>query len=153
MPVNVAPGVKMHDTNASLAGKCYSAANGSPIRNFGEKTLKGYTVDGQPFSMSVQCAEVKRTLGSVYRMNQGGNMVILDGKNSYMVNKKTGARTPIREENGQFAMYIWVKDPEVNSVAMPCSVPVKQTVPTCNRFEALAVNGQEEGFVRQEDPF
>ena len=61
MPVNVALGIKMHDTSASLAGKCYSAANGSSIRNYGEKTLKGYTVDGQPFSMSVQCAEVQRS--------------------------------------------------------------------------------------------
>jgi hypothetical protein len=86
-------------------------------------------------------------------MNQGGNMVVLDGKNSYMVNKRTGIKTPIREENGQFAMYIWVRDPEVNVVAARCGASVKQAVPTCNRFEALASNGQEEGFVRQEDPF
>jgi hypothetical protein len=66
-----------------------------------------------------------------------------------MVNKRSGAKTPIREENGHFAMYIWVKDPEVNS----CSVAqdtVKQ-VATSNRFSALEVS--EEGFARPEDPF
>ena len=153
----------MHDTIASRSGKCYSAANGSAIKNYGEKKLSGYTLDGSPFSMSVQCADVKRTLGSVYRLNQGGNVVVLDGKDSYMVNKRSGKRIPIKEEHGQFAIYIWVRDPErhVGAVADAESsgqhsqvsnymVQVPK-IKTHNKFAALSVS--EEGFARQDELF
>jgi predicted ribosome-associated RNA-binding protein Tma20 len=166
-PVSTAVGVKMHETIASRSGRCYSAANGSAIKNFGEKKLSGYTLDGAPFSMSVQCADVKRTLGSVYRLNQSGNVVVLDGKDSYMVNKKTGTRIPIKEETGQFAIYVWIKDPDsqvaavsqfsstaassMNTQVSASTVSVPK-VKIHNKFSMLPVSG-EEGFVRQDDLF
>jgi hypothetical protein len=165
-PVSTAPGVKMHDTLASRSGRCYSAANGSAIKNFGEKKLSGFTLDGSPFSMSVQCADVKRTLGSVYRLNQGGNVVILNGKDSYMVNKRTGTRIPIRDENGQFAIYVSTKDPDgqVAAVSQVSSTAAdgqhtkvshhtvsSPKIKVHNKFSALPVS--EEGFARQDDLF
>jgi hypothetical protein len=131
----------MHPTKASLAGRGYSAANGTKIKNHGEQILKSRTEDGQQFSMAVQCADVTRTLGSVYRMNQGGNVIVFDGSNSYMVNKKSKKVTPIKQENGQYVMYIWVKDEESKVAA------VSREVPTQNRFEAL--RSSDEDFPRQ----
>jgi hypothetical protein len=162
-PVSTAPGIKMHDTVASRSGKCYSAANGSAIKNYGEKKLSGFTLDGSPFSMSVQCADVKRTLGSVYRLNQGGNMVVLDGKDSCMINKRSGKGIPIKEENGQFAIYIWVRDPEGQVAAVTSAAASGQhtqvssstvsapKIKVHNKFAALPVS--EEGFARQDELF
>ena len=38
-------------------------------------------------AMAMQVTDVKRTLGSVYRMNQAANRVVLDGDESYMMHK------------------------------------------------------------------
>ena len=58
--------------------------------------------------MVIQVTDVKKTLGSVYRMNQAGNMVFLDGGSSHMVHKTSGRKTPTLEENGHYVFYIWV---------------------------------------------
>ena len=97
------------ETRASKQGIGYEAANGTKIRNYGEKVVEGWTDEGAPVSMAIQVADVKKTLGSVYRMNQAGNQVVLDGGFSYMIHKKTGKRTPILEEHGQYVFYIWTK--------------------------------------------
>jgi hypothetical protein len=112
MPKETAPGIRIHPTQASMAGRGYAAANGTKIVNHGEKILKGVTEDGNPCSMAVQCADVTKTLGSVYRMNQGGNAVVFDGNDGCVINKKTKRITPIKQENGQFVMYVWVKGEE-----------------------------------------
>ena len=163
MPKEAVPGINMYPTKASQAGKGYAAANGSKIANHGEKMLKGVTGEGLPFSMAVQCAEVTKTLGSVYRLNQGGNVVVLDGKDSYMVNKKSGKRIPIKEEHGQFAIYIWVRDPERQVAAVADTESSGQhaqvssyvvqapKVKTHNKFSVLSVS--EEGFARQDELF
>ena len=72
--------------------------------------MKGVTEAGNQFSMAIQCADVTKTLGSVHRLNQGGNAVIFDGDQSYMIHKATKTITPIKQEHGQFIMHLWVKD-------------------------------------------
>jgi hypothetical protein len=109
MPPGMAPSIKIHPIAASIAGKGYSAANGTKIANHGEKTLKGITETGAPFSMNIQCADVTRALGSVYRLNQCGNSVVLNGKNSYMLHITSGIKTPITLENGKYMLSIWVQ--------------------------------------------
>ena len=89
-PKDAAPGIMLKETMASKNGIGYVDANGTIIKNYGEKMIKGKTDDGTSVSMAMQCADVTKTLGSVYRMNQGGNAIILDGSNSYMVQKKSG---------------------------------------------------------------
>ena len=83
-------------------------------------------------------ADVTRTLGSVYRMNEGGNVVVFDGKSSYMVNNKSRKITPIVQENGQYAMYVWVKDDDEKNGTNAVS-----KVSTSNRFAALEEEGQD----------
>jgi hypothetical protein len=71
------------------------AANGSSIKNYGEKRVVGYTEDGEGVSLKITCAEVDKVLGSVHRFNAAGNVVVLDGRSSYMQNKTTGQKTRI----------------------------------------------------------
>ena len=101
------------------------AANGSKIKNYGERKVTGYTDEGTAISMRMTCADVHKVLGSVHKMNQGGNLVVLDGECSY----------------GQYIMYMWV----------PCgpNEVEKSTKPLGeNRFAILAAE-DEQGFTRQ----
>ncbi len=62
----------------------------------GEKKIVGYTDDGERTSMRVQCADVKKVLRLVHKMNLGDNVVALDGGRSYVQNKENGQKTMIR---------------------------------------------------------
>ena len=95
IPKDIVPGTKVHETTASKNGIGYIAANATKINNYGDKLIKGRTDDGMDASMAMQCTDVTNTLGSVYRINQGGNQVWLDGNNSFLLNKKTGKKTKI----------------------------------------------------------
>ena len=70
------------------------------------------TDDGEAVSLRIQCADVKKVLGSVHKMNMGGNVIVLDGEKSYMLNKETGKKTRINYEQGQYVMYVWVPSKE-----------------------------------------
>jgi hypothetical protein len=107
-PMSMAGAFKMRETEMSRKGIGFVAANGSGIKNYGEKMIVGYTDEGGAVSMKVQCADVKKVLCSVHKMNMGGNVVVLDGKKSYMQHKKSGEKTRIEYEDGQYVMYLWV---------------------------------------------
>jgi hypothetical protein len=98
----------MRESEMSRKGIGFVAANGSGIKNYGEKMIVGYTDDGGAVSMKVQCADVKKVLCSVHKMNMGGNVVVLDGEKSYMQHKESGKKTRIEYEDGQYVMYLWV---------------------------------------------
>ena len=59
--------------------------------------------------MTMQVADVSKALGSVYRMNQAGHRVVLDGDDSYFVHKGSGKKMKIDIEDGQYVFYMWVK--------------------------------------------
>ena len=92
-PKEIAGAFKMRETEMSKKGIGYVAANGSGIKNHGEKLIAGYTDEGESISMKVQCADVKKVLCSVHKMNLGGNVVVLDGGRSYMQNKESRQKT------------------------------------------------------------
>ena len=140
----------MRITDAAKRGKSYMAATGSKIENYGEKKVYGQLDDGTGVSMKMQCADVKKTLGSVHRVNQNGNVIILDGTDSFMYNKITGKATKIEYENGQYFFNIWVKsavkEKGENTVNV---VKDKPGVTKGNRYAALAVDDETPGFARQ----
>ena len=144
-PPSTAEGIEVRQTAASKSGSGYIAANGTKIHNYGEIKVKGYTEDWSGVSMCMQVADVKKTLGSAYRMNQGGNKIVLDGEDSYLVNKVTGKKTQVMLEDGQYVFYLWVKK-EGKEVA---SVEPKPVV-TRNRYSVLYEDDQEQGFMRQD---
>ena len=87
--------------------------------------------------MAVQVADVSRTLGSVNRMNEAGDVVVLDGHDSYTLNKSTGRITGIEWREGKFLMDLWFQKPQNVRNEVP-------KVPTSNRYEALAAVEEEE---------
>ncbi len=97
-PKEIARAFEMKETEMSRRGIGYVAANGSSIKNYGEKKIVGYTDDGESVSMRVHCADVKKVLCSVHKMNLGGNVIVLDGGKSYMQNKEKGQKPRINYE-------------------------------------------------------
>ena len=87
--------------------KNYSAANGSVIRNFGQRVITGKNDNGATMTMPIQVAEVNKVLGSVREMVEAGNRAVLDRDNegrpcSYVLHKASGHKTAIHERNGTF---------------------------------------------------
>ena len=64
-PKGIATAFKMRSTPASRNGLSYRAANGTPIKNEGEKHIVGLTSDWSPINFVMQIAEVSKPLGSV----------------------------------------------------------------------------------------
>jgi hypothetical protein len=127
-PKGVGGHLPIRETEAVRKNMGYVAANGTKIANYGERVLRGTTNDGATVSMAVQVADVSRTLGSVNHMNKAGNVVVLDGHESYTLNKSTGRITDIKWNEGKFIMDMWLPIPQKG----------RPEVPTKNRYEALA---------------
>ena len=108
IPKGVASGVKVKETRASRQGLKYRAANGTPIKNEGERELQGYTGEGNKANMTMQVAAVTKPLGSVRAMLKAGNRVVFDEGDSFIVNKATGVKTVIEDRNGAFVFDIWI---------------------------------------------
>jgi hypothetical protein len=142
-PKSVAQAFSLMKTTMSESGVGFVAANGSKIENYGERRVVGYTDEGEAVGMRMTCADVQKVLGSVHRMNMGGNKVVLDGGRSYMENRETGKRTKIHYEGGQYIMYMWV--PAKKGLA---SKVEKDSRSANNRFAILASDVEEPGFPR-----
>jgi hypothetical protein len=92
----------------SKYGINYTAANGTEIENFGQKTLTGYSDEWTPLSVNVQIADVKSNLAAGMKIVEADNRIVLDANGSYIENKLTGDRIQIRHENGCFVFDMWV---------------------------------------------
>ena len=66
-------------------GLHYIAANGSEIKNVGEKCVKGFTSEGTPIAMTWQIAGVKKPLAGVGRMCDAGNVALSTDKGGYII--------------------------------------------------------------------
>jgi hypothetical protein len=149
-PPNIAEAFSVMKTRMSEAGVGFVAANGSKIENFGEKQVVGYTDEGDAVGMRMTVADVHKVLGSVHKMNMGGNRVVLDGARSYMENRNSGKKTKIHYEDGQFILYLWVPAGRQRAVKEHNRMENSR-----NRFAILATEGEEEvraslpGFPRQ----
>ena len=86
-PKEIARAFEMKETAMNRRGIGFVAAGGSRINKYGEKKIVGHTEDREGVSRRVQCADAKKVLGSVHKMNVGGNVVVLDGDESYTQNK------------------------------------------------------------------
>ena len=91
------------ETNASRAGVQYTTAGGHKISNLGMQRPYIHLLDGSKHTMAFQVAGVSKPLGAVSRIVGAGNRVIFDDPNtvgSYIENKTTGKKTPLRQHNG-----------------------------------------------------
>ncbi len=69
-------------------------------------------LDGDKYTMTFQIAGGSKALGAVSRIVGAGNRVLLDDPNtvgSFIENKTTGKKTPLRQHNGVDYLDVWVK--------------------------------------------
>ena len=67
---------------------------------------------GSIYTMAFQVAGVSKALGAVSRIVGAGNRVVFDDPDtvgSFIENKTTGKRTPLRQHNGVYYMDAWVR--------------------------------------------
>ena len=120
-PPHVAKAFPIKETRASRLGLNYQAANGTKIKNYGQKEIKGKNDESNDVSMTIQCADVKKVLGSVGRMNEAentvifskGRSVIIKDPNSEIAKKaismaKKERITELRRDKGVFKFDVWV---------------------------------------------
>ena len=112
-PPKVGTHFNLTPTEASAQGKHYRAANGSVIRNHGQRIITGRTDEGTLVSMPLQVADVSKVLGSVREMVKSGNRVVFDEDAngnciSFLECKATNVKTAIKERNGTYQFDIRV---------------------------------------------
>ena len=74
----------------------------------GKKT-SGFTSNGNPIELGVQVTDVAKTMFSVKKMKDAGNIIIFGADEGDMiVNKSTGTRTPIIDTGREFVLDIYV---------------------------------------------
>jgi len=110
LPANLKGTIKT--TKAVAEGITYGSASGHPLPNLGEVEVGAITEDGVSVDLVMQCVGVTKPLLAVRKMCSAGNRVIFDSEGSYIENKATGATTPIREEEGTYAVWLWVLVPD-----------------------------------------
>ena len=147
MPRWLAQGVPINQTEASRQGLSYRAANGTRIKNEGERKLIGYTGEGNFVDMGMQVGEVTKALGSARAMMRAGNRVVLDSDGSYVYNKGSGVKTKIEDRNGSFQFDIWVPRANASQGQSSSSAQGYQG----KYFQALVEDEDNAGFARLDD--
>ena len=99
----------------SKRGVEYEVANGKTIPNLGQKQFVAHADDGTKRQILAQVCEVNKALLSVSKVVSHGNKVVfgeLDAygnKISYIEDNETKERLWIQEENGMYALKMWVR--------------------------------------------
>ena len=107
---------KIRDSEASLQGVHYVAANNSRIKNEGEADFQFKTRDGQSMSWLFQVAEVNKTLAAVSALVDSGHRVTFDRDEetgvdvSFITHKKSGASVQMRRERNVWVIDAFVDD-------------------------------------------
>ena len=89
-PKHIAQGIPIKPTKASKEGKHYRAANGTQIKNYGQKRLEGLDNKGTKTGITIQVADVHKTLASVGKMTEAGNTIIFSKGKSIITTDKDG---------------------------------------------------------------
>ena len=88
-------------------GKNYTAANGSAIKNQGEKIVSMLTQEGQWRNLKFQVCDVTRPLASVSKIVEAGHTVVFAPEwkgGSHMTNIHTRERTWLTQGDGVFVL-------------------------------------------------
>ena len=107
-PADFFPDYEMHQT--AKVGNLYRAAGGQELRNLGEKRPK-MKVNGIATAMTFQAtSHVRKPLAAASKITAKGNRIVLDDEASlsYIENKATGTKIPLKIENGVYVMEVAV---------------------------------------------
>ena len=90
------------------------AANGTPIKTYGEKLVK-FEMDGVTgkAGMKFLVSDVQKPLAAVSAIVEAGNEVVFKkgARDSYILNPRTGERARLKKERGTYTMEVTVDDP------------------------------------------
>ena len=84
----------------------YIAANGSIMKNAGQKRIIFQTKDRSTNAMTFQATGVRKPLAAVSRIVQKGNRVVFSPEGSFIENVKTGKRIELEPEGGTYVMNV-----------------------------------------------
>ena len=91
-----------------MKGKKYSAANGSDIKNEGQRVVSMVTKEGQWRNMTFQVCNVTRPLASVSKIVEAGHSVVFnpvdDPRGSYIQNLQSGEKMWLTAKAGVYVM-------------------------------------------------
>ena len=153
----------LQDTMASINNIHFQAANGTTIRNYGQRHLKAFTDHWGKVMVDINVADVKSNLASGMRITQADNRIVLDSDGSFIENKRTGHKIEIRHENGCFVFDLWVPAKGKTSVkntpkhAQPNNGNKRSVPGNVNKYTPLSTDDGPDDmdmsavFVRQED--
>ena len=128
-PKSIAAQLPIKPTRASKAGVNYRAANGTQIKNYGEKHIEGYNNNGRNTGITVQVADVSKVLAGTSKVCDAGNIQVFTKSGGYIISEKEAShiiaaidkakgKIAMRRAGGTYVYDIWVKSGEsVNSVA------------------------------------
>ena len=86
----------------------YEVADGSHIPNLGGKDFAAYTDCGSLRRITAQVTEVNKVLLSAAKLVQSGHRAVFDPTLSYIEHCETGEWFPLEENNGTFALRLWI---------------------------------------------
>ena len=118
LPSEWLPAHDVAESPGSRSNEYYTTADGNKVYNEGQKSVVVSCMDGsQQRAMTFQVAPVHKALGSVSQMVRNGNRVVFDtdasGKDvSFIQNKSTQERMPMRLENGVYVVDLLVAPPD-----------------------------------------
>ena len=110
-PVEAFPSYETKTTQKT--GLTYTAAGGQSLINVGEKKPQ-FKTNGINATMTFQATTmIKKPLAAASNIAEKGNRVVLDDAESpsYIEDKKTGTRIPLKLKNGVYMMEMQVKQP------------------------------------------
>ena len=107
MPKDMVPNVPQSET---CENKFYRVANRSKIKGLGGKKVTFKTKNVSTQSMSFRVVDVTKALSSVSKICQRKNRVVFDRDGSYIKNKTSGKRLPMRVESGDCVVDVHIKD-------------------------------------------
>ena len=121
-PRNIAKGIPIRPTKASREGRHYRAANGTQIKNYGQKRLEGVDKKWTSTGITIQVADVHKTLASVGKMTDADNTIIFSKGRSIITADKDGKvaeaaikmakpqhTTELEKKNGVYTFDMWIK--------------------------------------------
>ena len=86
----------------------YEVADGSHIPNLGEKDFAAVTDCGSLRRITAHVTEVSKALLSVARLVHTEHRAVFDPQLSYIEHCETGEWFPLTENNGTFALRLWI---------------------------------------------
>ena len=108
IPPSVGKAFDIKESHMSRSNMSYRAANGTAIKNHGQRNLAAIDESWNPFKIEVQVADVSTPLASVFQICKSGNAVVFDQHGGAIINSRTRQSIPIRVRNGSYEMDMWL---------------------------------------------